>query len=152
MYYKDFNDNFRSYENLMTVQQVTSDGVMAILFGKGMGSTIDYGRRMHTTDGGYIRQAPQLHNGYATIFLKSGLVGMFLLIYSIFYLAKKMNTSNPILNNINHLFLGTSIYLIFSYWVFTGFYLKLDNKILFIGYLIAFREMILFKRPKEFIN
>lgn len=143
--YKDFNDNFRSYENLMTLQQVTSDGVIAIIFGKGMGSTIDYGRRMHTTDGGYIRQAPQLHNGYATIFLKSGIIGLLLLFYSIYFLSKKIKTKDHFLYNINNLFFGISIYLILSYWVFTGFYLKLDNKIIFVGYLIAYREFVFSK-------
>jgi hypothetical protein len=138
--YKDFNDNFRSYENLKTLEQVFSSGYESVIFGKGLGSTIDYGRRMYTTDGSYIRQAPTLHNGFATIFLKSGLLGFLLLIYSIYLMFQMYKTNNEQLKYINYLFLGTGFYLIMSYWVFMGFYLKLDNKVLFLGYLIAYRE------------
>lgn len=140
--WKEFNDNYRSFENIITVRQVAYEGPRAIWFGKGLGSFIDIGREMWTNDGEYIRYVPALHNSYMTILLKSGLTGVFLMFIFLFYLQKK-NKSNQIdVQNLNNLLFGTAVFLILSNWVFMGLYFKVDNKAIIIGYLIAYREEI----------
>ncbi|MBC8883674.1 hypothetical protein H9X57_10765 [Flavobacterium piscinae] len=39
--YKDFNDNYRSVENINTYRQMRNDGAFSVLFGKGLGSKVD---------------------------------------------------------------------------------------------------------------
>lgn len=141
--WKEFNDNYRSFENIITVKQVTSEGWFGILFGKGMGSTIDIGRLMWTNDGEYIRYVPTLHNAYMTIYLKSGLFGVFFLLLFIYELLKNPNSSNPTIKKINLLFIGSAFFLILSNWVFMGLYLKLDNKSILFGMLLCYREFLL---------
>ena len=146
--WQDFNDNYRSYENIITVRQVRSEGTFGILFGKGMGSTIKLGKRVWTNDGTYIRNAPILHNTYFTIFLKSGLVGVFFCFYFIYLLFKQNKTDIELVKNINLLLVGTGVFLVLANWVLLGLYLKLDNKSILLGFILAYKELIL-KSEKE---
>jgi hypothetical protein len=141
--WKDFNDNYRSFENIIAVKQVSSNGIGAILFGEGLGSTLNLGRRIHTTDGSEVQYIPIAHNGFMTVFLKSGVVGVIFLIVFIIFLYRQPKSNIPLVENVNLLLIGSSIFLIVSNWVFMGFYLKLDNKSIIIGFLIALREMLL---------
>jgi len=147
--WKEFNDNYRSFENIITVRQVTHDGWFKIIFGKGLGSTVDIGREMWTNDGEFIRYVPALHNAYMTLFLKSGLIGVFLLIYSMFIIGRRSKAETELVQTINNLLVGSAIFLILSNWVFMGLYLKLDNKSIFIGFLICYKELILKRSQKE---
>ncbi|MBD3581588.1 hypothetical protein [Flavobacterium selenitireducens] len=144
--WKDWNDNYRSFENIITVRQVSSEGWTAIVFGKGMGSTIDLGRELWTNDLEFIRHIPTLHNSYMTVFLKSGLVGVLLLLFSIYQIQRQPRSSDPRIRVYNYLLTGSAIYLILSNWVFMGLYLKLDNKSMVIGALLAYRELLLRER------
>ena len=141
--WKDFNDNYRSYENILTVKQVTGYGTSATLFGKGLGSSVNLGRMIWTNDGEFIQFIPILHNGFATVFLKSGVFGVFFLVLSIFLLGRQKHSNIPMVQNINQLFIGTSIFLIVSYWVFMGLYLKLDNKSILLGFLLCYKEILI---------
>ncbi len=145
--WKDFNDNYRSFENIITVEQVSNEGIWAILFGKGLGSTIDLGREMWTNDNEYIRYVPALHNSYMTIFLKSGLLGVVLMIVFIAIMLKNKKHEDTMITSINYLLVGTAVFLILSNWVFMGLYFKVDNKSILIGYLICYREIL----RKEYI-
>jgi hypothetical protein len=146
--WKDFNDNYRSYENITTLRQVTDGGFSAIIFGKGLGATVNLGRKILTNDGTTVQYIPILHNGFATVFLKSGVFGVFFLILFLYLLAKHKKSDIHEVQNINLLLVGTSIFLIISNWVFMGLYLKLDNKSILIGLLICYRE-ILIKNQKH---
>jgi hypothetical protein len=141
--WKDFNDNYRSFENIITVRQVTDRGFPTILIGKGMGSTIDLGREMWTNDQEFIRYVPELHNTYMTMYLKAGLLGVFLTLIFMIYLGKMKVTNDPLVYQLNLLLLGSAIFLIVSNWVFLGLYLKLDNKSILLGFLIAYRELVM---------
>jgi hypothetical protein len=141
--WKDFNDNYRSYENILTVKQVTSQGIGAIFFGKGLGATINLGREIRTNDGELVQYIPVLHNGFATVFLKSGLFGL-IFIFAFIYLLGISEKSNLLaVQNLNYLLVGSAIFLIISYWVFMGLYLKLDNKSVLLGFIICYREYLL---------
>lgn len=140
--WKDFNDNFRSFENIKTVNQIYYGGTQAIIFGKGLGSTVDIGRVMVTNDGTKVRYYPFLHNAFSTVLLKSGLLGILFYLLSIYLIGKKIVSRDLQVNNLNKLLLGSGIFLIMSSWVFMGFYLKLDSKSILIGLLLGYREYL----------
>jgi hypothetical protein len=140
--WKDFNDNFRSFENIKTVNQVFYGGTQAVISGKGLGSTVDIGRVMVTNDGTKVRYYPFLHNAFSTILLKSGLLGIIIYLLSIYFIAKKTITNNIQISNLNKLLLGSGIFLLMSSWVFMGFFLKLDSKSILIGLLLGYREYL----------
>jgi hypothetical protein len=137
--WKDFNDNYRSYETILTLRQVPEGGIKPVLVGEGLGSSIDLKRKvwLHTS---MMRFIPFLHNGFMTIFLKSGLAGVLILLVSIGFMFKNQPSSIPLVININYVLMGTGIYLLLSYWVFMGFYFTVDTKSLVVGLLIALRE------------
>lgn len=147
--WKDFNDNYRSFENIITVKQVTSEGSFSTVFGKGLGSTIDLGRMVWSNDDEFIRYIPTLHNAYMTVFLKSGLLGVFFLLLFIYLLFRHGKSYNEDIRNLNYLFVGSAAFLILSNWVFMGLYLKLDNKSLVLGALICYSEIL---RKKHQLN
>lgn len=140
--YEDFNDNFRSFENIKTYRQVTDEGWSAILIGKGLGATVDIGRRMLTNDGSYVRHEAVLHNAYMTVFLKSGLLGVCFLIYSMYVLIRNKKSNDPMINQLNLLLLATGIFLIFENWVLLGIFLKTESKAVLIGFIICYREIL----------
>ncbi|RZJ67905.1 MAG: hypothetical protein EOO50_03530 [Flavobacterium sp.] len=146
--WQDFNDNYRSFENIITVKQVSYDGTVTTLFGKGMGSRIDLGRKLWTNDQEFIRYIPMLHNAFMTIFLKSGLVGIILCLIFLYLLGRRKASTDPVVHQLNLFFLGMAIFMLFAHWVLMGFYLKTDNKALVVGFLLCYRE-ILIKRTRE---
>lgn len=146
--YEDFNDNYRSFENIKTVKQVTLEGWDAILFGKGLGATVDIGREVYTNDGTVIRYEAILHNAYMTVFLKSGLLGVFFLIYFMYLLMKHKKSDIPMVNQINLLLLATGIFLIFENWVLLGIFLKTESKAVLIGFIIYYKEFIIMENKQ----
>jgi hypothetical protein len=140
--WKDFNDNYRSYENICTVQQVTAKGTKSVMIGEGIGSTVDLKREVPLGDM-LMRYISILHNGYMTVFLKSGLLGIVIYLISIFLLFKQKESDIPMVENMNLMLVGTGVFLIFSSWVFMGVYNLIDNKSMLIGAFIFYREMCL---------
>lgn len=140
--YVDFNDNYRSHENIMTISQVSKGGVIPVIFGKGIGSQIDLKQEVYLGDM-YLRYISILHNGFMIVFLKSGLLGVFIYLFSIRYFFKNPYSKDETINQINLLFLGTGIFLILSNWVFLGFYNLTETKTVLIGFLIYYREKLL---------
>lgn len=141
--WKDFNDNYRSFENIITVKQVSANGNRSIIFGEGLGSTLNLGRKIWTNDHEYVQYIPIVHNGYMTVFLKSGLLGVSLLLIFLIVLFRQKKSDVENVQTINYLLIGSSVFLIVSNWVFLGLYLKLDNKSIIIGFLIALREVMI---------
>lgn len=141
--WKDFNDNFRSFENIKTYNQISSSGLQPILTGNGLGSTVDVGRKMLTNDGTLVRYYPTLHNSFSTVLLKSGFVGIFIYILSIYFISRKKKSNNEYIKLLNNLIFGSGLFLILSSWVFMGFYLKLDSKSILIGLLFGYREFMI---------
>lgn len=140
--YKDFNDHYRAYENIMTIRQVSKGGFVDVLFGKGLGSRIDLRQKVYLGDM-ELRFISILHNGFMIVFLKSGLLGLFIFFYTIYFFFKKRKSNNELINNINLLFIGTGVFLILSNWVFLGFYNLIDTKTILVGFLICYREKLI---------
>jgi len=149
--WQDFNDNYRSYENITTIRQISYEGPLTVLFGKGMGATVDIGLRVMTNQGTYVRHQPILHNAYMTVFLKSGLVGIFSMIVFMYLVGKHKKSDISIIKNINLLLLATAIYLIIANWVLLGLFLKIDNKSILIGFLICYKHLVE-KNKQHLIN
>ena len=137
----DFNDNYRSYENILTIRQVSAKGTTAVLFGEGLGSTIDLKREVWLQTS-YMRYIPFLHNGFMTVFLKSGLLGICIYLATIFFYFRQRPSEVPLIKQINLLLIGTGFFLFVSNWVFLGFYNLFDTKTILIGLLLAYKEQI----------
>lgn len=137
--YIDFNDNYRSVENIRTLRQMENESVRAVFFGKGLGSTVDLNRKVWLGDT-QLRHISILHNGFMTVYLKSGILGIILLIMSILLLMKKNRAHDSLSKHLNYMMVGTTIFLFISYWVFMGFYFKADTKSILIGLFIALIE------------
>lgn len=137
-----FNDNYRSYENIRTIQQLSYN--KNLFFGEGIGSQVDLKQRVYLGDM-ELRYISILHNGYMLVLLKTGLFGLLIYLFSIVLFFKKNKHPNPTLININYLFVGTGIFLIISNWVFMGFYNLADTKSLLIGFLFAYRHELIKK-------
>lgn len=138
-YWKDFHDNYRSYENILTVRQVTRQGTETVLFGEGLGSFLDLKRKvwLHTSSMQYI---PFLHNCFMTVFLKSGILGLCIYFYTIYFFFKRRESIDSEDKQINLLLLGTGFFMILSSWVFLGLYNQIDAKSILIGAFLAYKE------------
>lgn len=137
----DFNDNYRSYENILTIRQVSMKGPAAVAFGEGLGSSIDLKREVWLQTS-MMRYIPFLHNGFMTVFLKSGLLGICFYLASIIFFFRQRKSDIPLVKNLNLLFLGTGIFLFISSWVFLGFYNLFDSKSIIMGLLLAYAERL----------
>jgi hypothetical protein len=137
--WKDFHDNYRSYENVRTIEQISRNGTL--LFGEGMGSQVDLKQKVYLGDM-ELRNISILHNGYMTVLLKSGILGLLLLFGSVFFFFKKFKSYSELDSKINLIFIGTGVFLVFSNWVFMGFYNPVDTKSLLIGFLFAYKNHI----------
>lgn len=135
--WKQFNDNYRSYENIRTVEQLSYNE--SFLFGEGIGSQVDLKQKVYLGDM-ELRYISILHNGYMTVLLKTGLLGLGIYLFSIFFFFRKNNETTEALKNIHYLFIGTGVFLIISNWVFMGFYNLIDTKTLLIGFLFAYKN------------
>ena len=118
--WQDFNDNYRSFENIKTVKQVSNEGIEAVLFGKGLGASTDIGRLMPTNEGTFVRHQAILHNACMTVFLKSGLFGVFFLMLSVYFLCRQRKSNIEIENQTNLILFSTGIYLVVANWVLLG--------------------------------
>jgi hypothetical protein len=137
--WKDFHDNYRSYENIQTIKQVPRDGAKPLWFGKGLGSTIDLKTKVEL-QGETLRFIPYMHNGFMTTFLKSGLIGLFFLVLSIIYLMNVVKSKDPRTQTLQRIFVGTGLFLILSNWVFMGLYFPSESKSVLIGVLFFMIE------------
>lgn len=138
--YKDFNDNYRSVELNLTLKQVANKGIMAVFFGEGLGSQVDLKREVFLGDMN-LRYISVLHNSFMTVFLKSGILGILILVYSIYLLYNQQKSGIPINNQINLLLMGTAVFLLVSNWVLMGYYFTADSKSILVGFLLAYKEI-----------
>ena len=140
--WKDFNDNYRSYENIRTIRELSAAGTTTVLFGKGLGSTVDLQQQVNL-GGTDLRHISILHNGFMIVFLKAGLLGIVIYLFTIVFFFRNKKTENQQVIYINLLFLGTGIFLFISNWVFLGFFNLTETKSILLGLLIAYRQTII---------
>jgi O-antigen ligase len=137
---KDFNDNYRSYENIRTIEQLSVQ--KSLIFGQGIGAQVNLKQKVYLGDM-QLQYISILHNGYMTVLLKTGFVGLFIFLFTIFSFFKSNKHTDMQLINIHLLFVGTGVFLIISNWVFMGFYNLIDTKSLLIGFLFAYKNNLI---------
>lgn len=138
--WQDFNDNYRAYENMRTINVVESGGFWAMVRGKGLGSDIQLGQKLYTNDGTVLTKVSILHNAFMTVFLKSGFIGIFFMFYFLRLLLKQRKTKDEYINQLQRILFATAIYLIFDNWVLLGLYLKTESKSVVIGFILCYIE------------
>lgn len=143
--WKDFNDNYRAYENMLTIRVMKNEGFWGMLRGKGLGSDIPLGQKLYTNDGTVLTKVSILHNAFMTAFLKSGLIGVFFMLCFLIILLKQGKTDNDHIKQVNLLLIATAIYLFFDNWVLLGLYLKTESKSVIIGFLLCYKQILLKK-------
>lgn len=128
-------DHWRAYEAKMAFDQ--THGLQHGI-GRGFGSLVDLHFVAPLNEEG-MRYISHLHNGYAMLYYKTGIIG--LLIYVLFLLnlylftfyKKRENQKIPVEN----LIASVGIYLLFSTLIITGVYNLSDIYVLLLGGLLA---------------
>lgn len=138
--YIDFNDNYRSVEIILTLKQMAYSSTSTMIFGKGLGSQVDLKQDVYLGDI-FQRHISVLHNSFMTVYLKSGILGVLILCFSIYLLYRQPRSDIPIIKNVNFLLMGTAIFLIISNYVLMGYYFTLDSKSILVGLLLGYKAI-----------
>lgn len=128
-------DHWRAYEAKMAFDQMSD---LEHIFGRGFGSLVDLHFVAPLNEEG-MQYISHLHNGYAMIYYKTGIIG--LLLYLLFILnlylftfyKKNQNSEIPITN----LIAAIGIYLLFSSLIISGVYNLKEIYALTLGGLLA---------------
>lgn len=132
-------DHWRAYEAKMAFDQMES---FQYFLGRGFGSLVDLHIVAPLNEEG-MRYISNLHNGYAMVYYKTGILG--LLFYLLFMLNLYLYTFQAMAKNkdipINNLIAALGIYLIFSTLIITGVYNLKDIYLLALGGLFALYDM-----------
>jgi len=139
-------DHWRAYEAKMAFDQTES---LQNIWGKGFGSLVDLKFIAPLSDEG-MRYISHLHNGYAMLYYKTGVLGLifyilFVLNFYLYTFKRKVNTSEfPIRN----LIAAIGIYLIFSTLTITGAYNISEIYVLVLGGLLAKIDLLVKPLPE----
>lgn len=127
-------DHWRAYEANKAVGQLNEEGVWAWSLGLGSGSLVDLGFYAPlSNDSKGLRYISNLHNGYAFVLYKTGILGI--LFYLTFllsnYLAyKKTKFTNP---SVANMIFGTVLFYMCTSLVISGIYNLSDTITLILG-------------------
>jgi hypothetical protein len=130
-------DRWRAYEASMAINQMNT--FSSFVIGKGFGALVDL--KFYAPLGSEnMRYIPTLHNGYVTIFFKTGFFGllfylMFLLVLYL-YAYKKANFIQK--RVIYNLIGGIAVYYVFTTLIITGIYNVMDIYTFILGILLYF--------------
>ena len=133
--------HWRAYEASVVYKEVAENG--QYLTGEGFGSTIDIGFEAKL-DGEMTQHLSLTHNGYAYLYMKTGLIGliiyfmMVLYLYSFAYSPKK---KDPKINIGNNFLVACTFYILISSFVVTGIFKPYDMATLLIGGAFALKQV-----------
>ena len=134
------NSNWRGIETYRALVTFSTGNLKQQILGQGFGSLIDLGFDI-PINGVVYRKIPILHNGYAYILVKTGLLGI--LFYLFFYYRllnlaiRNNNSSNQEEVLLSRLLLGLTLSLIISMFVVGGMAEIHDSEyVLFLGYIL----------------
>jgi len=140
----DINNNWRGFEAYKAFASFESSSISKKILGQGFGSTINLGFTMNLAGADYD-EIPILHNGYAYILVKTGLLGI--LCYAFFYLSllkhsiKFRNSEIQDQVLLSRLLLGLTLSLVFSMLVVGGMAEIHDSEfVLLVGYILRRME------------
>ncbi|MBC7490515.1 MAG: O-antigen ligase family protein [Glaciimonas sp.] len=120
---EDINSNWRGFETYRVMATYMTGGALEKIFGQGFGSLVSLGFTMTLAGSDYDR-IPVVHNGYAYILIKTGVVGLTL--YGLFYLkllrkaVSNANSKNRRTKFLALLLLGIVLSLVITMYVVGG--------------------------------
>ncbi|MGK0411967.1 MAG: hypothetical protein ACJA1B_000155 [Polaribacter sp.] len=130
-------DRWRAYEASMAINQMNT--FSSFVIGKGFGALVDL--KFYAPLGSEnMRYIPTLHNGYVTIFFKTGVIGllfylMFLLVLYLYSYKKANFIQQRVIYN---LIGGIAVYYVFTTLIITGIYNVMDIYTFILGILLYF--------------
>lgn len=127
------NSNWRSYEAFMAINQVITGDSKNIFIGYGLGSLVDLGFYQNLGNNSF-RYINKLHNAFAELFFKSGLIGLMIIIIFSYNLA--FNFSKFSNFTVDLKFMGLSLFL--STFVIGGLFSKGELVLFFLFYCLLF--------------
>ncbi|WP_047549306.1 O-antigen ligase family protein [Psychroserpens sp. Hel_I_66] len=136
--HRDLWDHWRAYEAKKAFEQLEdTPWSLGILHGKGVGSLVDL-EFLAPLDRDGIRYITTLHNGYAYIAFKAGVLGLasFLVFLLMLYFQVYKKEKNNKARIINNLLSGIAIYYLFITLIVSGVYNPRDFGGLIIGGLL----------------
>jgi hypothetical protein len=150
--WQKINDNWRGYEAYRAINTFNSGSAIQKIFGQGFGSLVDLGMTMNLS-GVDFDKIPILHNGYAYILVKAGLIG--LLCYAFFYFRilfiSIKSLKDPDINRVlmSRILLGCTLCLILSMYVVGGM-AEIHNSeyVLLLGFLLRRQDQLNFSLKK----
>lgn len=143
---EDINANWRGFESYLGWNQIKKGKIPQWIVGQGFGQSVPIGFEM-TLGGSQLTSLPKFHNGFITILLKTGVLGIIL--YCIFFMRiiisslKSYNTTIPETIN-SRLTAGLAIVIFSTTLVISGWLngAGLMSSILALGYLINNRNFL----------
>ncbi|MDY7547881.1 hypothetical protein RGU75_16795 [Glaciimonas sp. CA11.2] len=146
---KSINYNWRGYETARAWRYYSSGSVLGLAMGQGFGAEVDLGLFMPLGSGSKgervrVRLAPVLHNGFAYLLVKGGVVaiGLFcFVLVSLYRIGRKKAASvaKDYSRQAARVMQATAITLTFTTWLIAGVFNKLDlfPFMLVAGFLLA---------------
>lgn len=136
--------NWRGFENYSAIQMYSQGNIFENVFGFGFGSEIYVGEFASIVDESATNSIPVLHNGYYTILIKTGIIGLLLFIsFLIINLYKtSINIKKGIFTYENKVVIGILLLIIVLTFVITGMFSKGSLLIpcLILGYIPNLRD------------
>jgi hypothetical protein len=121
--YSELNLNWRGYETYRAFKTYISGNAEQLVLGQGFGSLVDLGLTMKLAGIDY-KKIPILHNGYAYVLVKTGIIGLILYIFFYFNLItislKRRNSIYIEQVLLSRLLLGCTLSLMLAMFVVGG--------------------------------
>jgi len=121
----NINNYWRAHEAYLGLSKAHEGGTVSAIFGSGMGAYVD-GSDLFVSK---MKVIPFFHNGYVTVYLKSGVIGLMLLMFFIFSLSgmggKLVFNNKSEYKFIFFISAGLSIIFIIQTWFVMGIYSSL---------------------------
>ncbi|MBO0330935.1 O-antigen ligase family protein [[Muricauda] lutisoli] len=136
-------DKWRSYEAKLAIEQVLNDRSSTLVFGKGIGALVDL-KDDFMLNGKLERKIPTIHNGYAFVFFKSGILGLslyFFVVIILYLKAYSLKSANAISIATNNLLSGFGLYLMFTTLVVAGLYNTNSTVPLILGFILGVEHL-----------
>lgn len=144
----DINENWRGYESFMGLKQYSKGNDIEKIIGQGLGKNTRLGLEI-TLGSNTFAVIPKFHNGFITILLKTGLLGVISYLLFFINLIRKSSKRQSIYTSdylfVNRLIIGFTIVILSTTYVIAGWLNNgtLSFLILLMGYFINYKNYIL---------
>lgn len=144
----DINENWRGYESFMGLKQYSKGNDLEKIIGQGLGKNTPLGLEI-TLGFNTFAVIPKFHNGFITLLVKTGLLGV--ISYLLFFInlirksSKRQSTYTSDYLFVNRLIIGFTIVILSTTYIISGWLNNgtLSFLILSLGYFINYKNYIL---------